>query len=502
MKHNPNPFDFVPFADKEPLLKTAKKWCEVGSLRSGRMTITMTALTPLHIVGEQRLKLMNGGFGPNIKESRFYKRGGKHYVPGSSIRGALRAFIEAASNGWASQLTPYYEEKEEKHAIGFTVVENETGSDVEVDSALPSAIKQHFTVPSSVEKGFDLASFLFGYIPGKPTDKNDFNPAWKGRLTIEDAEVAPEQLSSPESVDCPKVPDLDAQKSFMGGPHPRATSWWYQFPKEIRRDKYGAYKFIGSGFRGRKFYFHQNPANCIEYYEQTPQWKTNSKGNTLYFFPIECLKQGESVSFDLLFNGLPEELLSLLCFALEPGKNIRHKIGYGKAYGYGAVEFYIEKVEYRSKGFEEPKEGAIDEIRATIGEKFKAFGNNGSCGFTQFLDKPSLNQLSFILWYDANSTHLFTYPFAGSGGFNVDLNRNDRKKHNQELSIATENAMDSVNLSPPATGKAMTIKPAEAEAISRYDSLLEHKPALNFKVYQEESCFIPELKEARKFKYQ
>ena len=111
MKHNPNPFDFVPFADKEPLLKTAKEWREVGSLRSGRMTITMTALTPVHIVGQQLLKSSVPRSEPNIKESRFYKRGGKHFFPGSSIRGALRAFIEAASNGWASQLTPYYEEK-------------------------------------------------------------------------------------------------------------------------------------------------------------------------------------------------------------------------------------------------------------------------------------------------------------------------------------------------------------------------------------------------------
>jgi len=496
MSHNPNPFDFVPFAKEDPLLKTPEEWLTLGNLRSGRITVKMKALTPVHIVGEQPMS------GKNIEKSLFYQCNGKHYIPGSSIRGVLRAFIEAACNGWASQLTPYYKQEKKKHAIGFTVVESETESNANIDSTLPLAIDQHFTVPSSVEKGFDLASFLFGYIPSKPKDKNTFNPAWKGRLTIEDAEVTPEQLSSPESADCPEVPDLDGQKSFMGGPHPRATSWWYQFPKEIRKDQYGAYKFIGSGFRGRKFYFHQNPSQCISYYAQTPQWRNNSKGNTLYFFPIECLKQGESVSFDLLFNGIPEELLSLLCFALEPGKNIRHKIGYGKAYGYGSVEFSIETVEYRSKGFKEPKEGAIDEIRASISEKFKAFSSTGGSGFTQFLDKSSLDQLSFILWYNANNTLLFTYPFAGSGGFNVDLNQQDRKKHNQELSKATEDAMDSVNLNPPTTGKAMTIKPAEAEAISRHHLLLEHKPALNFKVYQEQSDLEKGIKQKKRFNYE
>jgi len=503
MSHNPNPFDFVPFAKEELVLKTPEQWLALGNLKTGRITVQMKALTPVHIVGEQPMEKINGKDGKNIEKSLFYKRGEKYFIPGSSIRGALRGFIEAACNGWASQLTPYYQEEKKKHTYGFKVVKSDTPNDAKISPFLSDicSIDQKFTVPATVEKGFDLASFLFGYIPGKPTDKNDFNPASKGRVTIEDAEVASEQLSSHESVYCPKVPDLDGQKSFMGGPHPRATSWWYQFPKEIRKDQYSAYNFIGSGFRGRKFYFHQNPSRCISYYAQTPQWQKNSKGNTLYFFPIECLKQGESVSFDLLFNGIPEELFYLLCFALEPGKNIRHKIGYGKAYGYGSVEFSIEKVEYRSKGFEEPKEGAIDEIRASIGEKFKAFRSNGSSGFTQFLDKPSLNQLSFILWYNANSTLLFTYPFAGSGGFNVDLNKHDRYEHNSNVKLATEAALKSMKIIIPKTNTFTKVDPAPGKIISQHKFLLEHKPTLHFELYQEQSNLDEDIKEQRIFKY-
>ncbi|NTV92579.1 MAG: hypothetical protein HGA72_04685 [Chlorobiaceae bacterium] len=501
MSHNPNPFDFVPFAE-EPTLNTIEKWMSFGETRTGRITVEMKALTPVHIVGEQPLEKINGREGKNIKESRFYQRNGKYFIPGSSIRGVLRGFIEAACNGWASQLTPYYEKEKEKHAIGFKVVDSETDSSIDIDLNLPSAINQKFTVPSSAEKGIDLATFLFGYIPSKPLEKNQFHPAWKSRIIIDDAEFNGSMLSSVEREDCPKVPDLHNQKAFMGGPHPRATSWWYQFPKEIRKDQYGAYKFIGSGFRGRKFYFHQNPANCINYYATTQKWQRNSKGeHKLYFFPLECLKQGESISFDLLFNGIPEELLSLLCFALEPGKNIRHKIGYGKAYGYGSVEFSIVKVEYKSKGLEELKEAAIDEIRASIGEQFKAFSRSKAEGFIQFLDRAALDKLSFILWYDEISKCIFTYPFAGTGGFNVDLNKHDRNEHNRQVKTAIEGALNSMKIKIPNIKTVSKVDPALEEIISRNASLLEHKPTLHFEVYQEQSNLDEDIKEQRKFNY-
>ncbi|NTW63341.1 MAG: hypothetical protein HGA46_04470, partial [Chlorobiaceae bacterium] len=186
MNHNPNPFDFVPFDENGPQLKTLEEWLKPGNLRTGRISVEMKALTPVHIVGEQPMD------GKNIEESRFYKRGDKYFIPGSSIRGVLRAFIEAACNGRASQLTPFYQEEKKKHTYGFKVVNSDTPDDAKISPFLSDicSIDQKFTVPASAEKGIDLASFLFGYILGKSDDKDQFNPAWKGRLMIDDAEVA------------------------------------------------------------------------------------------------------------------------------------------------------------------------------------------------------------------------------------------------------------------------------------------------------------------------
>jgi CRISPR/Cas system CSM-associated protein Csm3 (group 7 of RAMP superfamily) len=495
MSHNPNPFDFVPFDENGPQLKTLEEWLKAGNLRTGRISVAMKALTPVHIVGEQPMN------GKNIEESRFYKRGDKYFIPGSSIRGVLRAFIEAACNGWASQLTPFYQEEKKKHTYGFKVVKSDTPDDAKISPFLSDicSIDQKFTVPASAEKGIDLSSFLFGYIPGKQVNKDDFNSAWKSRIIIDDAAFDGSMLSSVTTNDSYRIPDLDNNNSnpddkdkdpraFMGGPHPSASSWWYQFPKEIRKNKYGAYKFIGSGFRGRKFYFHQDPVKCISYYKQTPEWQKNSNGiKKLHFFPIECLNQGESVMFDLIFNGIPEELLYLLCFALEPGINIRHKIGYGKAYGYGSVEFSIEKVEYKSKGFEEQKDVAIDEIRASIGEQFKAFSGIKTEGFTQFLDKASLDHLSFILWYDSKCACIFTYPFAGSGGFNVDLNNKDRNDHNHAIANAAEYAMNSIEMKIPSKNAVTGVSPDQGKKMSQHPFLFISKPTLHFEVYQEKS---------------
>lgn len=513
MSHNPNPFDFVPFAKEDLVLKTPEQWLAFGNLKTGRITVQMKALTPVHIVGEQPMKKINSKDGKNIEKSLFYQRNGKYFIPGSSIRGVLRGFIEAACNGWASQLTPYYEKENKQHAVGFQVVERETDKAVDIDRKLPSAIKQKFTVPVSAEKGIDLASFLFGYIPGKQDDKNQFNPAWKSRIIIDDAGFDGPMLSSVTSDDSYRIPDLDNEngksndkekdpRAFMGGPHPSASSWWYQFPKEIRKDKYGAYKFIGSGFRGRKFYFHQDPVKCVEYYKKSADWNKCVNGiDKLHFFPVECMVQDGVVSFDILFNNIPEQLLYILLFALEPGRKIRHKIGYGKAYGYGSIELSIQEIVYAGKGFEESEVPDLNGIRTLIGKQLSRFDNKDHASIAQFLHRKSLDALSFILWHESPIKNIFSYPCAGEGGFYVDLDREQRKEHNGKLKDAIEKTLGMNGISIPRNDSVISIDQAKAEKISRNLFLVTYKPALDFEVYQENSLLGRDIRTKRKFIY-
>ncbi|NTW72719.1 MAG: hypothetical protein HGA49_10845 [Eubacteriaceae bacterium] len=460
-----------------------------GELRTGSITVQMKALTPVHIVGEQPMNSMN------IDESRFYKRGDKYYIPGSSIRGVLRAFIEAACNGWASQLTPFYQEEKKKHTYGFKVVNSETPVNAKISPFLSDicSIDQKFTVPASAEKGIDIASFLFGYIPGKPDDKDQFNTAWKGRVMIDDAEVAESQLSSIKGKNFHEIPDLKDSLAFMGGPHPSASSWWYQFPKEIRIDKYGSYKFIGSGFRGRKFYFHQDHKKSLQEYRSLLKW------GLLNFFKAQCLEKGKFITFNIFFSNTPEQLLHLLLFALEPGRRIRHKMGYGKAYGYGSVEFSIQGVMFQKKGFdEEPIVSDLEAIRTKIAKQLLLFDSKDSSGIAQFLHKPWLDDLSFILWYEESFKNTYTYPCPGDGGFNVSQKDDARQKYNGDLRKAVTFTLNKYNLNQDEMG-VIKILPSQAKKIAT--DLMKIKPALDFEVYQENSELEKGIKEIRMFKY-
>jgi len=313
MSHNPNPFDFVPFADDEPTLKTLEEWLAYGNLRSGSIKVEMKALTPVHIAGEQPM------VGKNIKESHFYQRHGKHYIPGSSIKGVLRGFIEAACNCWASQLTPYYPrtKNNNKHTYGFKVLNNiELEKNETIDINNICSIPETLVIPENTQNGIDLASFIFGLVPGKSGDNERFNTSRKSRISIFDAEVT-SPLSSIKDTNCYTIPDLKDSDAFMGGPHPSASSWWYQHPyivKKNEQEKFINYHFLGTGFRGRKFYFHQDPKKCIKEYHNILKW------GGLHFFPVQCVEKGSSITFDIFFNNVPEQLLNIFYYALEPDK--------------------------------------------------------------------------------------------------------------------------------------------------------------------------------------
>ena len=81
-KHNPNPFDFVPFSDKKPILNTVAEWQAVDEKKvSGVLELKIEALTPVHIVGEQ-----SSDNGKRIDKSFFNRSGDKYVIPSASIK--------------------------------------------------------------------------------------------------------------------------------------------------------------------------------------------------------------------------------------------------------------------------------------------------------------------------------------------------------------------------------------------------------------------------------
>lgn len=401
MSHNMNPFDFVPFAD-EPMLKTIKEWFAVdNTLVSGYLNVRIKALTPMHIVGKQTIENKN-----KLEKSFFNRRNGKAIIPGSSIRGMLRHFVETACNGWASQITEEYAKEPNKRKYGFKVidVESKTAEDQNKNKEnLDLALNEKYAVPANPNK-IDLASFLFGFVPMKE------GKAFAGRLTIEDASIQSDQIGFDDQY---FIPDLNSD-AFMGGAHPSKSSWWYQKAQQIQVDN-NIVEFIGLGYRGRKFFYHQNPAQCIQWYFDSDNWPIDLE-RELYKFYMECFKaQCLSNTFRIYFEDLPKKLISFILFALSPGNKILHHLGYGKAYGYGTVQLIIDSGKFRGYDFDSlddiPIQNLINEIYNALWNETKL--RNLAIG--EYLHWPSITALSKIMWYEPDSNLLFTYPRFNDG---------------------------------------------------------------------------------------
>lgn len=348
-QHNPNPFDFVFFdVSEKPSLYTVEEIEAGEKLYSGYLELTLKALTPVHIVGEQQAETL----GHKISNSFFYKQATQYVIPGSSIKGMLRSFIEAITNGWVSQAQPpeSYPKAYTKRHIGFSSFQETTNRhtvSLSSTSVVPPAIPH--TYKAEINGKIDVASYLFGFV----LDSGDVT-ARKGKIFIEDALVKEEQFGSYELPDIYKEGFGRDDSPFMGGAHPSISNWWYFLPLEAwerhpinpRGGRFHVAEFVGGRFWGRKFYYHQNPVACIDYYK-SDAWRKDPK-RPLYTYKCQCLDFNKSVKFRIQINRLPKNILDLLCVCLQSGDNVRQKLGYGKQYGFGSVQLNIDSIKVRN----------------------------------------------------------------------------------------------------------------------------------------------------------
>lgn len=327
-----NPFDFVPWFATGPDVRHWEAEAGEGGLLSGSVRLTVTPLTPLHVAGIIEAK-------PEKKIDRrcFYRQNGRPCLPGSSLRGVLRAYVEALTNGWFAAVSDEYK-KDRRRRDPVRIRPRGTGKNARKNLALPWA----FQVPDRLQKAsgggrrLDAAAFLFGVVCGG--DSEEGGEGVRGRVTVDDV-YFPGDLGQATSL------DLD-QKSTFGGPHPVQNNFWYFTPGEVRIVKKRSFQVVepwGRWLRGRKFYYHHDPAACIGYYKE--HWRD------LKDVPTEVVPVGRaSEAFTLRFQRLPEPLLGLLLAALEPPGGLRHKLGALKPFGFGSVRFEIDQVSLDPSG--------------------------------------------------------------------------------------------------------------------------------------------------------
>ena len=234
----PNPFDFVPFPEEAPVVKTHQEWTSRGVCCTGYFEVRIKALTPVHVVGEQiaeqrtafdqrsKRKITNY----RILQSPFASRNDSALISATTLRGCLRTFLETATNGWVSEATPYYERKYKERHLGFTVLDGLPDVDAadrkkiasRLRNALPDTV---YPDPKHTDR-LDLISYLFGTVQPKGP-KDDHAPAWKGRVIIEDAPIGDDSLGKQDADgQYFSLPDIE-DTAFMGGAKPSASNWWY-----------------------------------------------------------------------------------------------------------------------------------------------------------------------------------------------------------------------------------------------------------------------------------
>lgn len=408
--HNPNPFDFVPFAEK-PILKRESEFDGMGELYSGYLDLRIKSLTPIHVVGYQKPE-------GNERTSYIYRQDGTACIPAATIRGCLRAFIEALTAGWVSQANTMYDKKfggrpprtipGGRH-IGFSTFDTHpgTGKNPAVDPAYQ---------PKSMEGDdpeLDVASYLFGIVMEKEKGQDTKHEALarKSRVWVEDAYISEQSLDEILFW----LPDISGE-AFMGGGKPSASNWWYMQAKEVWQRRIRSFEvaeFIGDEYWGRKFYYHQVPEKCVAYYEpENGNWPYVK--NSFCKVNLECVKPGANSNiFRIYVDRLPHKLLLLLVLSLLPGKNIRHKLGYGKSYGYGSIRYEIESAMLRK----EDHGGHIPKPLSEMKDKVLDWGSLAwdkerlkQEKIDDLIDWSALKRLAQILGTQGSSKLMFTYP--------------------------------------------------------------------------------------------
>ncbi len=283
---------------------------------SGRMVVRLT-IEELAGVGANQTQ----GTNETPRQVQLFKQGGVWAIPGSSLRGLLSAMAEAASNSTLRVLEDAPVEvctnPHKRHS------KQRKGSVHEFFRAVSPELVPLQT--HDERKTLTLAEQMFGLVEQVPEGADA--PAGRdvlafaGRLRVSNAMlVGP----SPATVKG-RLKILDSPKT--------ANSNFYFRPKS------------GGGFvskadlspnqhqpHGRKFYLHRAKLQDGDWHTHADLQNVRVKQKA----DVELLSGG-SFWLTIDFENFSRQELELLCYAVRPHQDFRHKLGFGKPLGLGKV---------------------------------------------------------------------------------------------------------------------------------------------------------------------
>lgn len=216
--------------------------------------------------------------------------------------------------------------------------------------------------PSNSLKNLSFSERLFG-TTGNHNEKSESKEltSISGRVFFTDAKLDENKAKFVDEK--PKI-----LKPF-GEPHPTLLSFYLE--------KDGSYDKQGSKIRGRKFYWHHK--DKIEKKFETYSKSITMNSQERYNASLQLLDFGNEFEFEIHFNNLTDDELGVLTYALELEEGLLHKVGKGKAFGFGSCKIEIKETLLKnenkyngfsiSKVFKENKE--IQEIKQKCIKKAK-----------------------------------------------------------------------------------------------------------------------------------
>lgn len=396
-----NPYNFVRLRPMDDDARRTPQWHSGGDpdLNSGTLVCRLTALSPIFIPDHDKVedRTRVGGRWVNHNTYRhFFSHGdGVPTIPGSSLKGAIRAVAEAAANGCLSILAGSYEPRANSNKRGKPRYKKPFDIMPAIERLGLQPCDHVERVDGKPNTGLCPTCRLFG-MPSAADGSSEAGQRpdfFAGKVSIGDARL----LVEDDAVEGQY--DSEYRLTELSTPDP--TSYLYYRNYDHDPDHYGT---VGKP-RGRKFYYHQ-----------ADLYLNNSDNGLDRRSTVRPLKSGSVFEFNVEYQNLIDDEFNLLLYALEldaphPAAGARHKIGYGKPAALGSAEIVIREwraldlESYYLRNVSGPVLQDNMEIRKRKVSFVKAQWNHGN-----------LHDLRAILWWPNDQP--IAYPSWGN--FNVD----------------------------------------------------------------------------------
>jgi hypothetical protein len=234
-------------------------------------------------------------------------------IPASSLKGEIRNIIEVLTTSCIRV-------------------------DIKNESHLYEKVPENFRTCSNTEN-LCFACRLFGSTGNEKSDEKN-KDSYRGRVYFSDAVL---------NVEYKKKIEFIKMKLLLERP---------RIDKEKALEKY--YIFSDKDkIRGRKFYWHQkylankNKNEILERFSK----KTKNK-----YPEISFIETNQEFIFNVHFENLTDEELKILMYSIELEKDLWHKIGRAKSYGFGSCEMKINKLFFDKDNKYKSFENVVEEI--------------------------------------------------------------------------------------------------------------------------------------------